>query len=56
MVQVIKNTPEYENATTYSTREKRIAEKDGNDCYLFNIPKMKQYLNIEDNVFVEDDD
>ena len=52
--QVIQNTPDYEDAILYSTRDKRIA-MGGDDCYLFNIPKLKKYLKIND-CFVEDHD
>jgi len=51
--QVIQNTPDYEDAILYSTRDKRIA-MGGDDCYLFNIPKLKKYLKISDE-FIEDD-
>ena len=51
--QVIMNTNDYEDAIEYSTKEKRIAMK-GNDCYIFNIPKLKKYLKIDDD-FIADD-
>ena len=41
------------NDIEYSTKEKRIAMK-GNDCYIFNIPKLKKYLKIDDD-FIADD-
>ncbi len=51
--QIIKNTETYENAIYYSTKEKRIA-MNGNDCYLFDIEKLKTYLNL-DVLFIEED-
>ena len=51
--QVIKNTENYENAISYSTREKRISIK-GIDCYVFNIPELIKYLKIDTIQFIED--
>ena len=51
--QVIMNTPNYEDAIAYSTKEKRIAMH-GDDCYLFNIIKLKQYLQIDKVDFIDD--
>lgn len=54
IVQVIQNTPEYQEAILYSTKEKRIA-MNGNDCYVFNIEKLKKYLDINFD-FIDDED
>ena len=51
---VIQNTEEYEDAIMYSTREHRIA-MNGDDCYLFNIDKLRKYLKISDDFIDEDD-
>lgn len=51
--QVIQNTENYEDAISYSTREKRIAIK-GIDCYVFNIPELIKYLKIDTVQFIED--
>jgi len=51
--QVIQNTADYENAITYSTKEKRIAMH-GNDCYLFDMDKLRKYLNINKAEFIDD--
>jgi hypothetical protein len=51
--QIIKNTENYEDAICYSTKEKRIAIS-GNDCYVFDIEKLKTYLNL-DVLFIEED-
>ena len=51
--QVIMNTPNYEDAIAYSIKEKRIAMH-GDDCYLFNIIKLKQYLQIDKVDFIDD--
>jgi hypothetical protein len=51
--QIIQNTEGYDDAIKYSTRENRIAMR-GEDCYLFNIPKLKQYLKINDEFLNED--
>jgi hypothetical protein len=51
--QIIKNTENYEDAICYSTKEKRIAIS-GNDCYVFDIEKLKIYLNL-DVLFIEED-
>ena len=53
--QIIQNTENYEDALLYSTTQKRIA-MNGHDCYVFNIDKLKTYLNIDDLQFVEDTD
>lgn len=52
--QIIQNTENYENAILYSTKERRIA-KNGNDCYVFDIEKLKKYLDI-DALFIQDED
>ena len=52
--QIIKNTENYENAICYSTKEHRIAMH-GNDCYVFDIEKLKTYLDI-DALFIQDED
>lgn len=52
--QIIQNTENYENAILYSTKERRIA-KNGNDCYVFDIEKLKKYLDI-DSLFIQDED
>jgi hypothetical protein len=51
--QIIQNTENYENAIMYSTKEKRIA-MNGNDCYVFDITKIKKYMNIDTSEFIED--
>lgn len=51
--QVIQNKEEYENAITYSTVKKRIA-MNGNDCYLFDMDKLRTYLNIDKVEFIDD--
>ena len=51
--QIIQHTEDYETAITYSTKEKRIA-MNGNDCYVFDITKLKKYLNIDTAEFIED--
>ena len=51
---VIQNTEEYDDAIMYSTREHRIA-MNGDDCYLFNIDKLRKYLKISDDFIDEDD-
>lgn len=53
IVQVIQNTPEYQEAILYSTKEKRIA-MNGNDCYVFDIEKLKKYLDINFD-FIDDE-
>ena len=55
VVQVIQNTPDYEDTILYSTKEKRMA-MNGNDCYLFNIDKLKKYLEMDTAEFIEEDD
>ena len=52
---VIQNTSNYEDAILYSTKEKKIY-KQGFECYVFNIDKLKQYLNIDTTQFVDSDD
>ena len=52
--QIIQNTEDNSDAILYSTKEKRIA-MNGNDCYVFNIEKLKTYLDL-DALFIEDDD
>lgn len=52
--QIIQNTENYNDAILYSTKEKRIA-MNGNDCYVFNIEKLKTYLDL-DGLFIEDDE
>jgi len=52
--QIIQNTENYNDAILYSTKEKRIA-MNGNDCYVFNIEKLKTYLDL-DALFIEDDE
>jgi len=52
--QVIQHTPNYEDAIVYSTKEKRIS-MNGNDCYVFNIIKLKKYLEIDDIDFIEEE-
>jgi hypothetical protein len=49
--QVIQHTEKFEDAILYSTKEKRIAMK-GNDCYVFDFIKLREYLGIP--VFIED--
>ncbi len=44
--QIIQNTKNYENAIMYSTKENRI-EMNGNECYVFDIIKIKVYTDIE---------
>ena len=51
--QVIQNTEGYENAIQYSTKEKRIA-MNGNDCYLFDMDKLRKYLKINTAEFIDD--
>ena len=51
--QIIQNTENYNDAILYSTKEKRIA-MNGNDCYVFNIEKLKTYLDL-DTLFIEED-
>lgn len=53
--QIIQHTQGFEEAILYSTKEKRIAMR-GDDCYVFNIPKLKAYLKIEDTDFINEDD
>ena len=53
--QVIQNTNDYEDALLYSTKEHRIA-MNGDDCYVFNIDKLKKYLDIENIDFIEEND
>ena len=52
--QIIQNTENYNDAILYSTKEKRIAMH-GNDCYVFDIEKLKKYLDI-DALFIQDED
>jgi len=52
--QVIQHTQDYEDAIVYSTKEKRIS-MNGNDCYVFDIKKLKKYLEIDDIAFIDDD-
>jgi hypothetical protein len=47
-------TIDFEDALLYSTKERRIAMS-GDDCYLFNIDKLKKYLEIEDIDFIDED-
>lgn len=42
--QVIKHIEKYKDAIKYSTKEKRIT-KYNDDCYIFNIELLKDYLN-----------
>jgi hypothetical protein len=51
--QIVQHTENYEDAIIYSTKEKRIA-MNGNDCYVFDITKLKKYLNIDTAEFIED--
>ena len=51
--QVIQNTADYENAILYSTKERRIA-MNGNDCYVFNLDKLRKYLKIDTAEFIDD--
>lgn len=53
--QVIQHTKDFEDAILYSTKEHRIAMR-GDDCYVFNIPKLKAYLKIDDSYFINEDD
>jgi hypothetical protein len=53
--QVIQLTTDYEDAIIYSTKEKRIA-KNGNDCYVFNIDKLKKYFKFDSEDFINDND
>jgi len=53
--QIIQHTQGFEEAISYSTKEKRIAMR-GDDCNVFNIPKLKAYLKIEDTDFINEDD
>ena len=53
--QILQHLDGYEDAIIYSTKERRIAMK-GEDCYVFNIPKLKAYLKITDDCFVDEDD
>ena len=52
--QVIQNTEDYEDALLYSTIQKRIA-MNGDDCYVFDIDKLKKYLEIGDIDFIEEE-
>ena len=52
--QIIQNTENYNDAILYSTKEKRIA-KNGNDCYVFDIEKLKKYLNL-DILFIQEEE
>jgi hypothetical protein len=52
--QIIQNTENYNNAILYSTRKRRIA-KNGNDGYVFDIEKLKKYLDL-DSLLIEDED
>lgn len=52
--QIIQNTENYNDAILYSTKEKRIAMH-GNDCYVFDIEKLKTYLNL-DTLFIQDEE
>jgi len=44
----------FKDAIVYSTKEKRIS-MNGNDCYVFNIIKLKKYLEIDDIDFIEEE-
>ncbi len=52
--QIIKNTDNYEDAICYSTKEHHIA-MNGNNCHVFDIEKLKTYLNL-DVLFIEEDE
>ncbi len=53
-IQIVQHTENYEDAIIYSTKERRIARKGNDDCYVFDLTKLRQYLNIDTTEFIED--
>jgi len=54
--QVLQNTENHEETVLYSTREKRIRNGAGDDCYLMDIEKLKEYFKFTDIDGIENDE
>lgn len=55
--QILQNTENYEDTVQYSTKEKRIRNTSGDDCYILDIDKLKIYFNLsEPSSFIEDNE